>query len=107
MLAAKCWRVLAQDYMTTRPQDHQTMRDYTKIEAWKLADDLTVAIYKITRSSPKEEMHGVSVSSKEDLWALKNVSFEVRQGEAFGIIGLNGSPLEVVALGPFRKKCHA
>ncbi len=49
----------------------------------------------------------LSVSSKEDLWALKNVSFEVRQGEAFGIIGLNGSPLEVVALGPFRKKCHA
>jgi hypothetical protein len=29
------------------------MRDYTKIEAWKLADDLTVAVYKATKSFPK------------------------------------------------------
>ena len=36
------------------------MRDYTKIEAWKLADDLTVAIYECTRSFPKEEMFGLS-----------------------------------------------
>jgi hypothetical protein len=26
------------------------MRDYTKIDAWKLADDLTVAIYERTRT---------------------------------------------------------
>src|SRR6478609_6387325 len=26
-----------------------------------------------------------------DLWALKNVSFEVKQGDALGIIGSNGS----------------
>jgi four helix bundle protein len=36
------------------------MRDYTKIEAWKLADDLTVAVYKITRSFPKEEVYGLT-----------------------------------------------
>lgn len=30
------------------------MRDYTKIDAWKLADDLTVAIYERTRTFPKE-----------------------------------------------------
>jgi four helix bundle protein len=35
------------------------MRDYTKIEAWKLADELTVAIYKATRSFPREEIYGV------------------------------------------------
>ena len=29
--------------------------------------------------------------SYEDLWALKNVSFEVNKGEALGIIGRNGS----------------
>lgn len=28
------------------------MRDYTKIEAWKLADDLTVAVYERTRTFP-------------------------------------------------------
>ena len=36
------------------------MRDYTKIEAWRLADDLTVSVYKRTRSFPKEEMYGLT-----------------------------------------------
>ena len=36
------------------------MRDYTKIEAWKLADDLTVAVYERTRVFPKEEMYGLT-----------------------------------------------
>jgi four helix bundle protein len=36
------------------------MRDYTKIQAWKLADDLTVAIYEETRSLPKEEIYGLT-----------------------------------------------
>jgi len=36
------------------------MRDYTKIEAWKLADDLTVAIYERTRAFPREEMYGLT-----------------------------------------------
>jgi four helix bundle protein len=35
------------------------MRDYTKIEAWKLADDLTVAVYQATKSFPREEIYGV------------------------------------------------
>src|SRR6266576_885733 len=36
------------------------MRDYTKIEEWKLADDLTVAVYERTRVFPKEEMYGLT-----------------------------------------------
>ena len=36
------------------------MRDYTKIEAWKLADDLTVALYERTRAFPKEEVYGLT-----------------------------------------------
>jgi len=42
--------------------DHQgvTIRDYIKIDAWKLADDLTVAIYERTRSFPKEELYGLT-----------------------------------------------
>jgi four helix bundle protein len=36
------------------------MRDYTKIEAWKLADDLTVAVYQQTRTFPKEEIYALT-----------------------------------------------
>jgi four helix bundle protein len=36
------------------------MRDYTKIEAWKLVDDLTVAIYQATKIFPREETYGIT-----------------------------------------------
>ncbi len=36
------------------------MRDYRKIEAWKLSDDLVVRIYECTRSFPKEELYGLT-----------------------------------------------
>jgi len=36
------------------------MRDFTKIEAWRLADDLTVAVYERTRAFPREELHGLT-----------------------------------------------
>jgi four helix bundle protein len=36
------------------------MRDYTKIDAWRLADDLTVIIYEQTRSFPKDELYGLT-----------------------------------------------
>ena len=36
------------------------MRDFTKIDAWRLADDLTVAIYEGTRSFPREEVYGLT-----------------------------------------------
>ena len=36
------------------------MRDYTKIDAWRLADDLTVAVYECSRVIPKEELYGLT-----------------------------------------------
>lgn len=36
------------------------MRDYRKIEAWKLADDFTVKVYEITRAFPREELYGLT-----------------------------------------------
>jgi four helix bundle protein len=36
------------------------MRDYTKIAAWQLADDLTVAIYRATKIFPREETCGIT-----------------------------------------------
>jgi four helix bundle protein len=36
------------------------MRDYKNIDAWKLADDLTVVLYDLTRRFPKEELYGLT-----------------------------------------------
>jgi four helix bundle protein len=36
------------------------IRDYTKIEAWKLADDFTVAVYELTKAFPREEIYGLT-----------------------------------------------
>jgi four helix bundle protein len=36
------------------------MRDYTRIDAWKLADDLAVAVYERTRTFPREELYGLT-----------------------------------------------
>lgn len=36
------------------------MRNYAKIEAWRLADDLTVDIYEQTKSFPREELYGLT-----------------------------------------------
>ncbi len=35
------------------------MRDFRKIKAWQLADDLAVAVYKITIKFPKEELYAM------------------------------------------------
>ena len=36
------------------------MRNYSKIAAWRLADDLTVAIYEKTKTFPREELYGLT-----------------------------------------------
>src|ERR1019366_5592689 len=57
------------------------MRDYTKIEAWKLADDLTVLIYEITRSFPKEELYGLTSQLRR---AASSVPANIAAGSARG-----------------------
>jgi len=46
------------------------MRDYQKIETWKIADDLTVAIYKHTRSFPQEEVYGLTTQLRRASYAV-------------------------------------
>ncbi|MEK7850693.1 MAG: four helix bundle protein [Deltaproteobacteria bacterium] len=35
-------------------------RDYTKIKAWQLADQLALSVYKATKKFPKSEMWGLT-----------------------------------------------
>jgi four helix bundle protein len=57
------------------------MRDYTKIEAWKLADDLTVLIYQITKSFPKEELYGLTSQLRR---AASSAPANIAEGSARG-----------------------
>ena len=55
------------------------MRDYTKINAWKLADDLTVTIYEQTRVFPREELYGLTSQLRR---AASSVPANIVEGSA-------------------------
>jgi lipopolysaccharide transport system ATP-binding protein len=60
-----------------------------------LRDALVAALPRVPRISRKGEVNSSnsdnSWQKREDLWALRDVSFEVKQGEVVGIIGRNGA----------------
>jgi lipopolysaccharide transport system ATP-binding protein len=45
----------------------------------------------VAGNDPSSISHLPSTASKEEFWALKDVSFEVKRGEVVGIIGRNGA----------------
>lgn len=55
------------------------MRDYTKIEAWKKADDLAVAIYSVTNSFPREKIFGLTAQIRR---AAYSVPANIAEGSA-------------------------
>lgn len=55
------------------------MRDYTKIEAWRPADDLTVEIYAQTRTFPREELYGLTSQLRR---ASSSVPANIVEGSA-------------------------
>ena len=55
------------------------MRDYTKIDAWRLADDLAVAVHQSTRSFPKEEQYGLTAQLRR---AAYSVPANIAEGSA-------------------------
>jgi four helix bundle protein len=46
------------------------MRDYTKIDAWKLADDLTVAVYEKTKAFPKDDLYGLTSQARRAAFSV-------------------------------------
>src|SRR5213075_17139 len=62
---------------------HQRNERYTSLR--DVIAEKALGFFKNLKSG-----NGVSVS-KEDFWALKDVSFEVQKGEVLGIIGRNGA----------------
>lgn len=46
------------------------MRDYKKIMAWQLSDDLTVAIYEATRAFPREEVYGLTSQLRRAAYSI-------------------------------------
>lgn len=46
------------------------MRDYTKIQAWGLADDLTVAVYQVTRLFPREELYALTTQLRRAAYSV-------------------------------------
>lgn len=55
------------------------MRDYTKIDAWRLADDLAVKVYGHTKGFPREEMFGITRQIRD---AASSVPANIAEGSA-------------------------
>lgn len=56
-------------------------RDFRKIRAWQLADDLAVELYRITESFPKHEIYGLTSQLRR---AVVSVPANIAEGAARG-----------------------
>jgi lipopolysaccharide transport system ATP-binding protein len=72
---------LSKQYRIGAREGYRTFRE-------TLVDAVKAPYQRITGINPKSQMRDLQ---SETIWALKEVSFEVNQGEVVGIIGRNGA----------------
>jgi lipopolysaccharide transport system ATP-binding protein len=84
---------LGKRYRIAHQQQQRSYMALRDVIAHKLAAPFRVLKGRTPRSeiaAPSSDLRPPS-SRMEDFWALRNVSFEVKQGEVVGIIGRNGA----------------
>ena len=52
---------------------------YERLHAWKACDDLTVAVYKVTKTFPREEMYGLTSQARR---AAVSAEANIAEGSA-------------------------
>jgi ABC-type glutathione transport system ATPase component len=80
--------------LTTESTETRRKQDDRKPDMTGNAENLTESLPSNSQhvSPPlRASVNSVVQSSSDDLWALKDVSFEVKRGEVLGIIGRNGA----------------